>query len=89
MSFFVLFASTHACLLHPQGKGLVRQQLDSFNRFITENMQDTIDSQPPIEITPIAQFTPGIDYRNEVRHIVLVCHDIGALYHQFPTDISI
>ncbi|OQR95634.1 DNA-directed RNA polymerase II [Thraustotheca clavata] len=40
-------------------KGLVRQQLDSFDEFIQNTMQELIDDSRAIRITPEAQYTPG------------------------------
>ena len=44
-------------------KGLVRQQLDSFDEFVSNTMQELVDDQPPITIQPRAQYTPGEDRR--------------------------
>ncbi|XP_073299286.1 DNA-directed RNA polymerase II subunit RPB2-like [Primulina huaijiensis] len=40
-------------------KGLVRQQLDSFNEFIQNTMQEIVDESANIEIRPEAQHYPG------------------------------
>ncbi|CAK4076589.1 unnamed protein product [Aphanomyces euteiches] len=40
-------------------KGLVRQQLDSFDEFIQNTMQELIDDSRSIRITPEAQYNPG------------------------------
>ncbi|XP_073154584.1 DNA-directed RNA polymerase II subunit RPB2-like [Henckelia pumila] len=40
-------------------KGLVRQQLDSFNEFIQNTMQEIVDESGNIEIRPEAQHYPG------------------------------
>ncbi|RHY28751.1 hypothetical protein DYB32_005736 [Aphanomyces invadans] len=40
-------------------KGLVRQQLDSFDEFIQNTMQELIDDSRDIRITPEAQYNPG------------------------------
>ncbi|KAJ7556827.1 hypothetical protein O6H91_05G100400 [Diphasiastrum complanatum] len=40
-------------------KGLVRQQLDSFDEFIQNTMQEIVDESAEIEIRPEAQHNPG------------------------------
>ncbi|KAL0306867.1 UNVERIFIED_CONTAM: DNA-directed RNA polymerase II subunit RPB2 [Sesamum radiatum] len=40
-------------------KGLVRQQLDSFDEFIQNTMQEIVDESANIEIRPEAQHNPG------------------------------
>ncbi|CAI7923669.1 unnamed protein product [Closterium sp. NIES-53] len=40
-------------------KGLVRQQLDSFNEFIQDTMQSIVDESAEIEVRPQAQHLPG------------------------------
>ena len=40
-------------------KGLVRQQLDSFDEFIQNSMQELIDDAGDIRVTPEAQYLPG------------------------------
>lgn len=40
-------------------KGLVRQQLDSFDNFISITMQELVDQSPDIELVPEAQHMPG------------------------------
>ncbi|KAN0021895.1 hypothetical protein ACTFIU_004040 [Dictyostelium citrinum] len=42
-----------------QEKGLVRQQLDSFDEFIQNTMQEIIDESPPITLRPESQHHPG------------------------------
>lgn len=42
-----------------QEKGLVRQQLDSFNEFLTNTMQEIVDEAPEMVIRPEAQHLPG------------------------------
>ena len=44
-------------------KGLVRQQLDSFDEFVSNTMQELVDDQPPITINPRAQYQPGEERR--------------------------
>eukprot|EP00850_Spirogloea_muscicola_P001602 SM000006S19367 [mRNA] locus=s6:367911:375533:- [translate_table: standard] len=40
-------------------KGLVRQQLDSFNEFIQNTMQEIVDESADIEVRPESQHNPG------------------------------
>ena len=40
-------------------KGLVRQQLESFDDFLQYKMQDIVDEDPTIVLTPEAQHMPG------------------------------
>ncbi|PIM97099.1 DNA-directed RNA polymerase [Handroanthus impetiginosus] len=40
-------------------KGLVRQQLDSFDEFIQNTMQEIVDESAEIEIRPESQHNPG------------------------------
>lgn len=40
-------------------KGLVRQQLDSFNEFVGNTIQEIVDETPEIVIKPEAQYVPG------------------------------
>jgi len=42
-----------------EDKGLVRQQLDSFNEFINTTIQEIVDDHPPLELRPEAQHIPG------------------------------
>lgn len=42
-----------------EDKGLVRQQLDSFDEFIQNTMQEIVDEASYIEIRPEAQHNPG------------------------------
>eukprot|EP00639_Heterosigma_akashiwo_P023704 CAMPEP_0206405564 /NCGR_PEP_ID=MMETSP0294-20121207/29172_1 /ASSEMBLY_ACC=CAM_ASM_000327 /TAXON_ID=39354 /ORGANISM="Heterosigma akashiwo, Strain CCMP2393" /LENGTH=67 /DNA_ID=CAMNT_0053863943 /DNA_START=52 /DNA_END=251 /DNA_ORIENTATION=- len=39
-------------------KGLVRQQLDSFDEFIQNTMQELVDDSGDIRVTPEAQYLP-------------------------------
>lgn len=40
-------------------KGLVRQQLDSFDAFIQNTMQEVVDEAPDLVLTPESQHKPG------------------------------
>lgn len=42
-----------------EDKGLVRQQLDSFDEFIQNTMQEIVDETGDIEIRPESQHNPG------------------------------
>jgi len=48
-------------------KGLVRQQLDSFDEFIQNTMQELVDDSGDIRVTP------------EIQHLVGYDEDISAL----------
>jgi DNA-directed RNA polymerase II subunit RPB2 len=43
-------------------KGLVRQQLDSFNEFVSNTMQEIIDEASEIVVRPENQYQPGIEH---------------------------
>ncbi|KAI7983659.1 DNA-directed RNA polymerase II subunit RPB2 [Camellia lanceoleosa] len=45
-------------------KGLVRQQLDSFDEFIQYTMQEIVDESADIEIRPESQHNPGAACRS-------------------------
>lgn len=40
-------------------KGLVRQQLDSFNEFVGNTIQEIVDEATEIVVKPEAQYMPG------------------------------
>lgn len=42
-------------------KGLVRQQLDSFDEFMMRTIQELIDDSGEIKVAPEDQFVPGQD----------------------------
>jgi DNA-directed RNA polymerase II subunit RPB2 len=46
---------------------LVRQQLDSFDEFIQNTMQEIVDESPDIDLIPEAQYTPGKEKPTMVR----------------------
>lgn len=51
-------------------KGLVGQQLDSYNEFVSNTMQEIVDETPPIIVRPEAQHRPGQEMDTEtVREI--------------------
>uniref|UniRef100_A0A7S0WZH0 DNA-directed RNA polymerase subunit beta n=1 Tax=Chlamydomonas leiostraca TaxID=1034604 RepID=A0A7S0WZH0_9CHLO len=43
-------------------KGLVRQQLDSFNEFVSNTMQEIIDENSEITVKPENQYQPGVEH---------------------------
>jgi len=50
-------------------KGLVRQQLDSFDQFVNNSIQELIDDLPPIHAKNNNQYIPGQQVR-QVRHSI-------------------
>lgn len=53
-------------------KGLVRQQLDSYNVFIESTMQELVDDSPPIELEAEQQHNPGQEY--EEPKVFVLCY---------------
>ena len=57
-------------------KGLVRQQLDSFDDFIHNSIQELVDDSGEIRVIPEDQFIPGQDIEKvksrQYYHIVLL-----------------
>jgi len=51
-------------------KGLVRQQLDSFDEFIQNTMQEIVDESADIEIRPESQHNPG--HQSDFAEVPLV-----------------
>lgn len=51
-------------------KGLVRQQLDSFDEFIQNTMQEIVDESADIEIRPESQHNPG--HQSDFAEVSLV-----------------
>jgi DNA-directed RNA polymerase II subunit RPB2 len=51
-------------------KGLVRQQLDSFDEFIQNTMQEIVDESADIEIRPESQHNPG--HQSDVAEVIIV-----------------
>lgn len=64
-------------------KGLVRQQLDSFNEFVTNTMQEIIDESNEIVVRPEAQYTsgPGEEHGAEEREYKI---NFGQIYLSKP-----
>lgn len=48
-------------------KGLVRQQLDSFNDFINTSLQEIVDENKLITVTPQQQHMPGMQVDDETE----------------------
>jgi DNA-directed RNA polymerase II subunit RPB2 len=53
-------------------KGLVRQQLDSFNDFINTSLQEIVDENKLITVTPQHQHMPGMQVDDDVEKKVEV-----------------
>lgn len=62
-------------------KGLVRQQLDSFDSFIQNTMQELVDESPDIVLQPEAQHKPGAAPQVQTRYII----NFGQIYLSRPT----
>jgi len=62
-------------------KGLVRQQLDSFDTFIQNTMQELVDESPDLILQPEAQHRPGAGPLTQTRHVI----NFGQIYLSRPT----
>lgn len=62
-------------------KGLVRQQLDSFDSFIQNTMQELVDESPDIVLQPEAQHKPGAAPQAQTRYVI----NFGQIYLSRPT----
>lgn len=62
-------------------KGLVRQQLDSFNEFVSNTMQEIIDETPEIVVKPESQHIPGMEASFEDKEIRIT---FGQIYLSKP-----
>jgi DNA-directed RNA polymerase II subunit RPB2 len=51
-------------------KGLVRQQLDSFDEFIQNTMQEIVDESADIEIRPESQHNPG--HQSDFAEVIIL-----------------
>lgn len=58
-------------------KGLVRQQLDSFDEFIQNTMQEIVDEAADIEIRPESQHNPG--HQSDFAEVYLFSEKIRQL----------
>ena len=68
-------------------KGLVRQQLDSFDEFIQNTMQEIVFKSPEIEILPESQHKPGhqsefAEVRKSNNKKKKKRHNYHIIYHQ-------
>ena len=65
-------------------KGLVRQQLDSFDEFIQNTMQEIVDESADIEIRPESQHNPG--HQSDFAEVPL---HIFRIYHPHPSPYCV
>ena len=63
-------------------KGLVRQQLDSFNEFVNSQMQEIVDESGQLVIKPESQHMPGQEEMSEQREIHI---SFNQIYLSKPT----
>lgn len=62
---------SNSCLLHSSyfdEKGLVRQQLDSFDEFIQMSVQRIVEDTPPIEMQAETQYDDTEAPVSRIRH---------------------
>eukprot|EP01114_Cavostelium_apophysatum_P011874 TRINITY_DN2641_c0_g1_i1.p1 TRINITY_DN2641_c0_g1~~TRINITY_DN2641_c0_g1_i1.p1 ORF type:complete len:1185 (+),score=293.58 TRINITY_DN2641_c0_g1_i1:150-3704(+) len=62
-------------------KGLVRQQLDSFDEFIQNTMQEIVDESPDITLIPESQHIPGQSNQLPQRYVI----NFEQIYLSKPT----
>mmetsp|Transcript_21357 Transcript_21357/g.45851 ORF Transcript_21357/g.45851 Transcript_21357/m.45851 type:complete len:1170 (-) Transcript_21357:261-3770(-) len=62
-------------------KGLVRQQLDSFDEFIMNTMQEIVDEAPRLELVPQQQHNPNAQQMTDVSYVIM----FGQIYLSKPT----
>ncbi|KDD76893.1 domain 6 of RNA polymerase Rpb2 [Helicosporidium sp. ATCC 50920] len=67
-------------------KGLVRQQLDSFNDFINTSLQEIVDENNSIVITPRNQHNPGMQMDDDVEQTYEI--RFGQIYLSRPTFVE-
>ena len=67
-------------------KGLVRQQLDSFNEFINTNLQDIVDENNLISVSRENQHNPGMAVDDEEEREIQV--KFGQIYLSKPTFVE-
>ncbi|KAL0799311.1 hypothetical protein Bca101_054486 [Brassica carinata] len=67
-------------------KGLVRQQLDSFDEFIQNTMQEIVDESSDIEIRPESQHNPGhqSDFAEDLPSRTIHKISFGQIYVSKP-----
>jgi DNA-directed RNA polymerase II subunit RPB2 len=63
-------------------KGLVRQQLDSFNDFINTSLQEIVDEGKLITVKPQAQHVPGMAVDDDVEKTYEI--EFGQIYVSRP-----
>ncbi|KAF2616059.1 hypothetical protein F2Q70_00013209 [Brassica cretica] len=68
-------------------KGLVRQQIDSFDEFIQNTMQEIVDESSDIEIRPESQHNPGhqSDFAEGLPSRRIYKISFGQIYVSKPT----
>lgn len=67
-------------------KGLVRQQLDSFNDFIQTSLQEIVDDSAVITVTPQNQHQPGASVEEEEQKEYQI--RFGQIYLSKPTFVE-
>lgn len=70
-------------------KGLVRQQLDSFDEFIQNTMQEIVDESADIVISPEAAHAPGQAPVEQVEHHLFILSQNMQLHIHTQTNINI
>lgn len=65
-------------------RGLVRQQLDSFNEFVSSSMQEIVDDQGTIQILPEKQYQVGDDEEEEEELEKMYEVEFGQIYLSKP-----
>lgn len=65
-------------------KGLVRQQLDSFDEFIMNTMQEIVDESPKLELVPNQQHNPTMQTAGAVSYGI----QFGQIYLSKPTWVE-
>jgi len=69
-----------------EDKGLVRQQLDSFDEFIHQEIQEIVEQSPAIQLIPEAQYQPGVE--NPSNQTVYEIK-FGQIYLSKPTTTEV
>eukprot|EP00924_Labyrinthula_sp_SR-Ha-C_P008175 maker-scaffold_11-snap-gene-5.7-mRNA-1 protein AED:0.01 eAED:0.01 QI:0/1/0.5/1/1/1/2/27/1570 len=64
-------------------KGLVRQQLDSFDKFINNSLQELVHDAPDIEVSQNLQFLPGEDLT--IHKNIAYTVSFGQIYLASPS----
>lgn len=80
-------SQTHSAYF--EEKGLVRQQLDSFDEFIQNTMQELIDDTGSIRVSPNIQHTVGYDLEKAEENSKKVYEvKFGQVYLSKPTNVE-